>query len=143
MVNIKKCQDSDYEFCYKLSKENMTPYVNRHWNGWEDSFFTKNFILKRAKVIEIDDIMIGFFETEIKDNIGILHGIQIVKKYRNKGIGTKVMKIIHEEMKDKGVREIILKVFEDNPVIKLYNKLGYINMGPSGSVNTIKMKKMI
>ena len=123
--SIRDCTQSDYNWCYILSEENMKPYVEKHWRNWDSKFFTDNFKIERTKIIEIENIAIGFYEIEFQDRLGIVHGVQIVPEYKNRGIGTKIMELIETEFKAYGIETSRLIVFTDNPARNLYARLGY------------------
>jgi len=50
------------------------------------------------------------------------------KEVTGRGIGTKLMKDIHNIVKQRR-KKIQLSVFEDNPIRNLYHRLGYKEIG--------------
>lgn len=124
-LGIRNCTQSDYSWCYMISEENMKPYVEKYWGDWDSKFFTDNFKIERTKVIEVRNVAIGFYEIECQNKLGVVHGVQIVPEYRNRGIGTKIMEIIEAEFKVHGIETSRLRVFIDNPARHLYARLGY------------------
>jgi GNAT superfamily N-acetyltransferase len=132
-IKLRKCTQADYDWCHKLSEENMGPYVNKHWRGWDPKLFSDNFIVERTMIVEVNDEPIGFYEIEVKDRLGIIYGIQICESYRNKGIGTKIMGIIEDEFRSKGAITSKLRVFVDNPAVRLYKRLGYASNNEADS----------
>lgn len=77
--------------------------------------------LNDYKNIVIDNNYIGCLLIEPKDDGVLLSEIYIDKKYRNKGIGTNIIKNILN-----GYRIVYLWVYKLNTdAIKLYNKLGF------------------
>jgi len=60
----------------------------------------------------------------------IIHRFCISPDYQNKGIGTKVLLHIEEQIKNMGYLSIRLDVFSENPyALKLYEKNGYEKRG--------------
>lgn len=51
--------------------------------------------------------------------------ISLFKEYRNKGIGTCLMKKMIEHLKEKGYGQVSLSVAKDNYAFKMYKKLGF------------------
>ena len=49
--------------------------------------------------------------------------ICIIPEYQGKGIGTKILKDILEQYKDKNIH---IQYFKQNPVGKLYERLGFV-----------------
>lgn len=125
-IKIRKCTQDDYDWCYELSKGNMKPYVEKYWNKWNPKLFTSNFKVERVNIVELDKKPIGFYEIEFRAELGIIHGIQICESYRNKGIGTKIMAHIEDEFRNKGIKTSRLRVFVDNPAVRLYQRFGYV-----------------
>ena len=57
-------------------------------------------------------------------------GIGVIKGYRGKGIGTKLMKETEERLKKNGVSKVTISVFAPNKEgRKFYEKLGFIQEG--------------
>ena len=73
------------------------------------------------------DNKIGFYNGEVLENGNYEVGnICIIPEYQGKGIGTKILKDKLKENKD---RNIDIQYFKQNPVGKLYERLGFV---PSG-----------
>lgn len=124
-LTFRECTMNDYDWCYKLSEDNMRPYVEKYLGSWDSKFFTDNFKIERTRIIEMGIIPIGFYEIECQGKLGIVHGVQILPEYRGKGIGTKIMEAIESEFKAREVKTSRLRVFVDNPAKQLYLRLGY------------------
>ena len=113
--------------------------------SYNPNFFNKTFRVERTKIIEIKNQKIGFYETINKEDKGITHGIYIIEKFRNKGIGTKIIEFIEGEFKKNNLKSSQLKVFRDNPSKKLYERLGYIEIFDSDYVDkeTVVLEKKL
>lgn len=60
----------------------------------------------------------------------IIHRFCVSPEYQNKGIGSKVLSHIEEQIKSMGYLSIRLDVFAENPyALKLYEKNGYVKRG--------------
>ncbi|MGV8086434.1 MAG: GNAT family N-acetyltransferase [Candidatus Woesearchaeota archaeon] len=77
------------------------------------------------RIIEYQNVNIGYVDFKFKIDCGYLNSIQLSKKFQNRGIGTYIMKLLEEETLNKNLLRICLKVFKDNLAVKLYQKLGY------------------
>ncbi|SFL28034.1 GNAT family N-acetyltransferase [Proteiniphilum acetatigenes] len=51
--------------------------------------------------------------------------LSLFKEYRNKGIGTELMKKMIEHLREKGYKQTSLSVQKENYAVKLYKKLGF------------------
>ncbi|MFH1053725.1 MAG: GNAT family N-acetyltransferase [Candidatus Woesearchaeota archaeon] len=145
-LGLRDCKQEDFDWCYNLSEENMKPFVEKHWGKWDPKLFTDNYETERSKIILVDGKKAGFYEIEIRNNLGIIHGIQILPKFRGKGIGIKIMDLIENEFRNKNVTVSRLRVFIDNPARKLYERFGYKHVNTHDSYakkGTIVMEKVL
>lgn len=86
-------------------------------------------------VVEIDNKIVGAVWTriisgEVKgfgniDEYTPEFGISLFKEYRNKGLGTKLMKSMLELLKNKGYKRTSLAVQKDNYAVKMYQNVGF------------------
>jgi ribosomal protein S18 acetylase RimI-like enzyme len=86
-------------------------------------------------VCEIDGRLVGAVWTRILDGevkgFGNIDsdtpefGISLYKEYRNKGLGTKLMKAMLELLSARGYRRTSLAVQKDNHAVKMYEKVGF------------------
>ena len=83
------------------------------------------------------DKEIGFYNSEILENGNYEVGnICIIPEYQGKGIGTQILKYKLEENTDMNIE---IQYFKQNPVGRLYERLGFI---PSGETEFhYQMKK--
>ncbi|CDX02948.1 Acetyltransferase GNAT [Desulfitobacterium hafniense] len=51
--------------------------------------------------------------------------ISLVKEYRGKGIGTVLMKMMIEKLKERGYKQASLSVAKDNYALKMYQNVGF------------------
>ncbi len=56
----------DYQYCYKLTKENMFELFSRHWGGWVASSFRNDFNVDETTIILCNTWRIGYYS--IKEN---------------------------------------------------------------------------
>ena len=132
-IKLIPYMDENYEFVYEIKKNAYKKYVEQCWGNWveedQKKYFEK-FITKvknNAFIIMFDDKKIGFYNGEILPNGNYEIGnICIIPEYQGKGIGTKILKDKLEENKD---RNIEIQYFKQNPVGKLYKKLGFVPCG--------------
>ena len=83
-------------------------------------------------VAEIDDKIVGLIDGYIiesiyfKEKIAYLDHLCVDEKYRNNGIGSKLIEKFSEISKKKGAKYIKLNAFEENiPAVSLYSKHGF------------------
>ncbi|MBE7074920.1 MAG: GNAT family N-acetyltransferase [Clostridiales bacterium] len=119
----------DYEFVYYTKKEAYKIYVEANWGKWNEEQQRKMFVQfidtygKDIKIIMEADKKIGFYHVEELENGDCEIGnICIIPEFQGRGIGTKILKDILETHKNK---DIYLRYFKQNPVAKLYKRLGF------------------
>ena len=132
-IKLVPYKDNDYEFVYEVKKKAYKKYVEECWGPWNEEIQRELFqkfitnVQNNAYIIMNNDIKIGFYNGEILENGNYEIGnICIIPEYQGKGIGTKILKNKLEENKD---RNIEIQYFKQNPVGKLYEKLGFIPNG--------------
>ena len=121
--------NDDYQFVYNVKKIVYQTYVEQNWGEWNEKkqqeYFAE-FIQNNAKHIKIisnNHEKIGFFHGSIDNNGDYeLGNICILPAYQGKGLGTKILKDIIDKHKD---QNIYLQYFKQNPVERLYTRLGF------------------
>lgn len=60
----------------------------------------------------------------------MIHRLCVNPKFQKRGIGTRTLQYIENQVKDQGIETIRLDVFTLNPyALRLYEKLGYNKVG--------------
>lgn len=85
-------------------------------------------------VAEVGGVIVGLAVGELEEHehkrVGHIWTLEVLPAYRNRGIGTRLLKALEEELAARGAREFYLEVRVGNePAIHLYEKLGYERMG--------------
>jgi len=89
--------------------------------------FSQFFAIEKNKVVGWCDIIPK--EQELHRHVGIL-GMGVISGFRNKGIGTELMKRSISYARTQGIERIELEVYATNLIAqKLYNKFGFIVEG--------------
>ena len=132
-IVLKKYTDDYYDFVYEVKKNAYKKYVEECWGNWDDTvqreYFKKFMSVYKdnSYIIEFDGKDVGFYNDEVLANGNYEVGnICIIPEYQGKGIGTKILKDKLDENND---RDIEIQYFKQNPVGKLYKRLGFIPCG--------------
>ena len=89
-------------------------------------------------VAEADDKIVGAIWSRIMNDYGHIAddvpsiAISLYKEYRNKGIGTELLKQMHSLLKDEGYKSVSLSVQKANYAIRMYQKAGFITLSDDG-----------
>lgn len=126
---IRAYEDSDHDFVYETKKVVYQRYVEECWGEWNEEkqkgFFV-DFIsayAKDIKIIMVDDERVGFYHCEtLHSGEYEIGNICIIPKFQGKGIGTDILNKLIAENRNK---DITLQYFKQNPVGKLYSRLGF------------------
>lgn len=141
LIKIRKATWQDYQYCYKLSKKNMSGYFTKYWGGWKPEKFREDFDPKETKIIKKNKRRIGYYVLKNKSDHYYIDNIQISPLMRGKGIGTYILKMIEKEVLNTNIKIIRLNVFKDNPAKRLYERFNYKLIKDEG--NSILMEKKI
>lgn len=128
--SFRQCSLDDFDFLFKLKKENFKWYVDKIW-GWQDDEQKQRLMqdlnehLAHKRIIIVDNKPIGVYAVHTTEEGDLfINEISIAKEYQSKGIGRKILESQLEDNHKKGIRTI-LQVFKDNQAKKLYEQLGF------------------
>ncbi|MGL5005587.1 MAG: GNAT family N-acetyltransferase [Casimicrobium sp.] len=117
-----------WDYCRALAKANMEPYLLRRgqqWtrNGWDDKAPSREFF-----ELYVARERVGFVSLWRDNDIGGVHigDIQLEESARNRGIGKQAIERVFAIARSRGLREVTLNVFRDNPAIRLYERMGFV-----------------
>ncbi|PLZ02114.1 GNAT family N-acetyltransferase [Burkholderia sp. WAC0059] len=120
----------DSAFAETLTRTNMVGYYTRHRLTWAGEFFLASYRQSENYILESDGEPIGLLRlTEEGDSLHI-RDLQIASGYRGQGAGTFLLNTSHRWARERGLRELQLRVFVDNPAARLYWRMGYRLAGP-------------
>lgn len=128
--HLREASMSDFEFAEMLTRTNMGRYYERHRLAWRADLFFVSYQESENFILEIDDEPVGLLRlTEEGDSLHI-RDIQIAAGHRGQGAGTFLLETSHRWAHERGLRELQLRVFIDNPAARLYLRMGYRVAGP-------------
>ena len=121
-LKFRKCKNSDYSLYYKL----MTDYIKQTKardsvnpgdlpEDWKD-------VKNKLFIVLNNNEKIGTFLLDNKKSYLYISRVHIIKKFRNKGIGSYLLKYFEDKTKKKRLR---LHVWPNNPAVRLYKRFGY------------------
>lgn len=132
-----------WDYCRSLAQANMEPYLTRRgqqWTrtGWDEKAPSREFFeLYTARE------RVGFVSLWRDNDIGGVHigDIQLEPQFRNRGIGALAIERVFAIARSRGLREVTLNVFRDNPAIRLYERMGFevIDHG----IDKFKMRRIL
>jgi len=138
--NIRKIKEKEYilleDFIYEaiFIPEGVSPPPKSIINQPDLQVYIKDFGKEKDDicfVAETNSKIIGaVWVRDMKDYGHIEDGvpsfaISLYKPYRNFGIGTKLMKTMLSELKQRGYKKTSLAVQKENYAVKMYRKVGF------------------
>ena len=111
-----------------------TQDVQGYEDGYLDKFFSESEDL--IYVAEQDKEVVAFLSVEVykEDGYIYLDDLSVTEKCRDKGIGTKLMRMAEDYTKMLGVKAIVFHVEKTNErAHQLYRKLGYADNEDQGT----------
>ena len=135
--NMRPYIDNEYhdykEFIYQTKKTAYKKYVEECWGVWNEADqrnYFENFINQVHRdlwIIQLDGVDIGFYNgMQLDDGSYEIGNICIIPEYQGRGIGTQVLQDIMSLHKN---QDLHIQYFKQNPVGKLYAKLGFVPNG--------------
>ena len=128
MVELRGANKKDFDFLFYLKKSTLKPYVEKVW-GWDEeiqlNLFIGKFLSEYVQILMQNNQNIGMIEIEETDSEILMHNIQILPKYQNKGTGTDILKALIKKAisLNKTVKIQVLKV--NLRALRLYERLGF------------------
>jgi ribosomal protein S18 acetylase RimI-like enzyme len=128
-VTLRLCTHNDSDFYYNVKKTTLKLYVEQTYGEWKEDFqrdrHIQNFKPETTQIIQFHLTDIGILAIEEDSDTVMVHNIEILPEYQNKGIGSHLMDEVIQNAKEKG-NNISLQVLKTNPrARKFYERLGF------------------
>jgi ribosomal protein S18 acetylase RimI-like enzyme len=124
--------DPMLDYCLKLAHQNMSPYLERRGECFNDERWRELAPQSEFYLIcgqqPLSGEAIGFVSVRRDpDCPPALHigDVQVEPAHQNRGAGTAALRSIEALARSRGLSEITLNVFRDNPALRLYERVGY------------------
>ncbi|MFH1770204.1 MAG: hypothetical protein ABH828_01465 [archaeon] len=125
-IFVRPYEEEDYKLIYTLAKNNLKPFIDKHWGGWDSRIFKKEFEPHATKVIEFGSNFAGFYQAKYYEESAHIVNIHIQEMYRNMMLGSKAEFLVRTAaFHDREIDEIGLRTFKDNRALSWYKRLGY------------------
>ncbi|RLA58568.1 MAG: hypothetical protein DRQ89_15220, partial [Epsilonproteobacteria bacterium] len=125
MITIQPVREADYQFAFRLMRENMSAYLEAHQIPWDQEWVEANYRDKENYSIFHDGVWVGFLSIEWRDVSLFVHTLQLRKAVQGGIIGSRVLDFLLQQVADKNVSQMECKIIVGNPVLELYRRLGF------------------
>ena len=144
---LRKAKPTDTSEIEELFIEMMkTIYHTDKAEGYESGYLDRFFSDKedRIYVAEHENNVIAFLSVEVHRDVDFIYldDFSVAEKYRNKGIGTKLIRAAEKYAEEIGIAKIVFHVEKSNEdAYRLYLRLGYREDADEGG--RIRMAKLV
>lgn len=160
MINIRLIQEKDDQFLWdmlfemiyfperivKPNKEKILrePNISKYLDGFGLKKTDSGFVAENEENELIAAGWLRLFDSNCK-GYGYIDAatpelsIAVLKEYRGKGIGNRILKALIEKAKIDGYSSISLSVDPENTALRLYERAGFNKVGVSGTSWTMKL----
>lgn len=115
LYQLRPAESGDFPFAEALTHGNMGAYYKRHGLVWRSDLFYASWRESENFILEADGERIGVLRvTEEGDSLHI-RDVQIAAGHRGQGAGTYMLDMSHRWARARGLHELQLRVFVDNP----------------------------
>jgi GNAT superfamily N-acetyltransferase len=116
---------SEPKYAESLTQANMASYYLTRNILWNSNLFINNWDQLDNFEIYADGFRVGVVRFSYNESTTYLRDFQLNPEFQGKGIGTKSLDtIVNHARKHKSSR-LVLRVFSENPAIKLYKEKGF------------------
>jgi len=130
-VSLRRARSGDYAFALGLYLASVRPLLTKLGRWDEDRVLASlqnGFKPATVRIIRQDGLDIGWMQVSDTATGFHLHQIHLMDGYRNRGLGTGLIKELQERARNK-VKPITLNVIHGNPALDLYLRLGFRVVG--------------
>jgi ribosomal protein S18 acetylase RimI-like enzyme len=139
---LRHATPDDSDALYALTRASLGPYIVGVYGPWDDAvqteFHRRWYDADRVWIIESADQLIGVLDYTFHEDHLDLSRITIHPDHQNRGVGTAVITDLLNEADRRGV-PTMLQVFDINPALHLYERLGFVETDRDGpTINMIR-----
>ena len=128
IIKLRIATANDAEFAFNTTKETMRGYAVATWGEWHEKDSHECAIRDtqsgKIEIIEVNEKPVGVFLVNRNTNEIEIEQIYILPEYQNKGIGSKLIVALRNEVQNLTI-PLKLHVLVVNPAYKLYERLGF------------------
>lgn len=133
-LQLRPALEADRAFCESLHRSNMASYRSARGIAWDPDRFLANWAQFENLVISVDDQRAGLLRLLVVDGALEIRDLQLVPEHRGHGIGAWAVAEVKAMAASRGIGELRLRVYAENPAQRLYIRLGFKVDATDGSV---------
>jgi ribosomal protein S18 acetylase RimI-like enzyme len=129
MYQLRKANENDYDFIFRLNETVYKDYTIKVWGSWDEEFqkqFCENrFASGRIQIIYNNEKEIGVLELIDKEHQIYIEEIQIEPDNQGRGIGSQIINDIKKRAIGLNCSVGLMVMKLNHRARKLYEKLGF------------------
>lgn len=116
-LRLRDATPDDLALAYAITEDAMRSYVEQTWGNWNSSeqqrLHLANFRPETHRFILVDDSVVGLLAKEEFPTYVWLIKLYLLRAYRGRGIGSKVLEDLLEDARSQG-KQVTLQVLRVN-----------------------------
>ncbi|MFA0402401.1 GNAT family N-acetyltransferase [Vibrio sp. 10N.222.52.C12] len=127
-MGVRLVKGSDPKFAESITKTNMASYYQARGIAWGHSQFLRSWDELDNYEIYVGESRIGVIRFSYTSDTTFLRDLQILADYQGRGFGSKCLDLAIEHANNQASTQLVLRVFSENPAIKLYQAKGFTKL---------------
>ncbi|CAK1917384.1 Acetyltransferase (GNAT) family protein [Vibrio crassostreae] len=127
-MEVKLVKGSDPKFAESITKTNMASYYQARGIAWGHSQFLRSWDELDNYEIYVGGNRIGVIRFSYTSDTTFLRDFQILAEHQGRGFGAKCLDLVIEHANSQASTQLVLRVFSENPAIKLYQSKGFTQL---------------
>ncbi len=124
-MEVKLVKGSDPQFAELITKTNMASYYQARGIAWGHSQFLRSWDELDNYEVYVGGNRVGVIRFSYTSDVTFLRDFQIFAEHQGKGLGSKCLDLVIEHANNQASTQLVLRVFSENPAIKLYQSKGF------------------
>ncbi|UPR48719.1 GNAT family N-acetyltransferase [Vibrio cyclitrophicus] len=127
-MEVRLINGSDPKFAESITKMNMASYYDARGIAWGHSQFLRSWDELDNYEVYVGGNRIGVIRFSYTSDTTFLRDLQILADYQGRGFGSKCLDLAIEHANNQASAQLVLRVFNENPAIKLYQSKGFTQL---------------
>jgi GNAT superfamily N-acetyltransferase len=125
---LRSTEYRDQDFCFRVTKEAMKPYVEAAFGLWDDEWQRRRLENDMAssphEIVVVGGTDVGLWSVAHEPERFLLRKIYLLPEFQRRGIGSMLLRRLIQESEASHV-PIELRYLMVNPVVSFYERLGF------------------
>ena len=124
-LSLRPAGEEDIAFCEILRRSNMAAYHSARGVALDPERFVAGWSAFENFMLQADGEVAGMLRLLVADDALEIRDLQLLPAHRNRGIGSWAVDWTLAEADRRGLARVRLRVFVENPALRLYSRLGF------------------